>query len=87
MGNLPSSQMKGAKILIESLKKAEVEYIFGVQGGAAMPIFDELYASRGSNSSQCGMSKELLTLLMAMPEQQVKLVLYWQLPALEQPTW
>ena len=28
MGNLPSSQMKGAKILIESLKKAEVEYIF-----------------------------------------------------------
>ena len=47
MGNLPSSQMKGAKILIESLKKAEVEYIFGVQGGAAMPIFDELYAVEG----------------------------------------
>ena len=47
MGNLPSSQMKGAKILIESLKKAEVEYIFGVQGGAAMPIFDELYDAEG----------------------------------------
>ena len=47
MRNLPSSQMKGAKILIESLKKAEVEYIFGVQGGAAMPIFDELYDAEG----------------------------------------
>ena len=47
MGNLPSSKIKGAKILIESLKKAEVEYIFGVQGGAAMPIFDALYGVEG----------------------------------------
>ena len=36
-------EMPGAKILIESLKCAEVEYIFGVNGGAAMPIFDALY--------------------------------------------
>ena len=47
MGNLPSSKIKGAKILIESLKKAEVEYVFGVQGGAAMPIFDALYDVEG----------------------------------------
>ena len=39
--------MRGAKILVESLKKAEVEYIFGVQGGAAMPIFDDLYDTEG----------------------------------------
>ena len=36
-------EISGAKILIESLKCAEVEYIFGVNGGAAMPIFDALY--------------------------------------------
>ena len=35
--------MRGAKLLIESLKHEEVEHIFGVQGGAAMPLFDELY--------------------------------------------
>ena len=35
--------MRGAKLLIESLKHEDVEYIFGVQGGAAMPLFDELY--------------------------------------------
>ena len=39
--------MRGAKILVESLKKAEVEYVFGVQGGAAMPIFDDLYDTEG----------------------------------------
>ena len=39
--------MRGAKILVESLKRAEVEYIFGVQGGAAMPIFDDLYDTEG----------------------------------------
>ena len=39
--------MRGAKILVESLKRAEVKYIFGVQGGAAMPIFDDLYDAEG----------------------------------------
>ena len=37
----------GAKILIESLKRSGVEYIFGVNGGAAMPIFDALYDAQG----------------------------------------
>ena len=35
--------MRGSKILVESLKRAGVEVIFGVTGGASMPIFDELY--------------------------------------------
>ena len=39
--------MTGANILIESLKRAGVEYIFGVNGGAAMPIFDALYDAEG----------------------------------------
>ena len=39
--------MSGANILIESLKRADVEYIFGVNGGAAMPIFDALYDAEG----------------------------------------
>ena len=36
-------QMRGANLLIESLKREGVEYIFGLNGGAAMPIFDALY--------------------------------------------
>ncbi len=35
--------MKGAKILIESLKKAGVEVMFGYPGGQVLPIFDEIY--------------------------------------------
>ena len=36
-------QMRGANLLIECLKREGVEYIFGLNGGAAMPIFDALY--------------------------------------------
>jgi acetolactate synthase-1/2/3 large subunit len=36
-------KMRGAEILIEGLKREGVEYIFALNGGAAMPIFDALY--------------------------------------------
>ncbi|MFA5100914.1 MAG: biosynthetic-type acetolactate synthase large subunit [Candidatus Omnitrophota bacterium] len=35
--------MTGAQILIESLKKAGVEVIFGYPGGQVLPLFDKLY--------------------------------------------
>ncbi|MEM3507034.1 MAG: biosynthetic-type acetolactate synthase large subunit [Candidatus Bathyarchaeia archaeon] len=35
--------MKGARILLESLKKEGVKVIFGIPGGATIPIYDELY--------------------------------------------
>lgn len=38
-------KMTGAKILIESLKKENVEVIFGYPGGQVLPIFDQLYDS------------------------------------------
>jgi acetolactate synthase-1/2/3 large subunit len=36
-------KMTGAQILIESLKREKVEYIFGYPGGQVLPIFDKLY--------------------------------------------
>ncbi len=36
----------GAEKLIQCLEREEVEYIFGLSGGAAMPIFDALVDSR-----------------------------------------
>ena len=36
-------KLKGANILIESLKKEGVEIIFGYPGGVLLPIFDVLY--------------------------------------------
>ncbi|MCD6508485.1 biosynthetic-type acetolactate synthase large subunit [Candidatus Poribacteria bacterium] len=36
-------KMRGAKILIESLKREGVEYLFGIPGGAVIHIFDDLY--------------------------------------------
>ncbi len=36
-------KMSGAKILIECLKKENVEVIFGYPGGQVLPIFDQLY--------------------------------------------
>jgi len=35
--------MKGAKILLESLKREGVEVMFGISGGAVLDIFDALY--------------------------------------------
>ncbi|MBN2831338.1 MAG: biosynthetic-type acetolactate synthase large subunit [Candidatus Omnitrophica bacterium] len=35
--------MKGAQILLESLKREEVKVIFGYPGGSVLPIFDALY--------------------------------------------
>ncbi|MFC0270211.1 acetolactate synthase large subunit [Metabacillus herbersteinensis] len=37
--------MSGAMMLIESLKKENVEVIFGYPGGAVLPIYDKLYDS------------------------------------------
>jgi len=39
------AELTGAKILIESLKKEGVEYVFGLPGGAILPTFDALYDS------------------------------------------
>ncbi|MCS7120100.1 MAG: biosynthetic-type acetolactate synthase large subunit [Nitrososphaerota archaeon] len=36
-------KMTGAKALIESLKREKVEVIFGIPGGAILPVYDELY--------------------------------------------
>ncbi|MFC1806784.1 biosynthetic-type acetolactate synthase large subunit [Candidatus Omnitrophota bacterium] len=36
-------KMKGAKILIESLLKEDVECMFGYPGGSVLPIFDEIF--------------------------------------------
>ena len=33
----------GAKILVEALVREKVEYLFGIPGGAVIPLFDELY--------------------------------------------
>ena len=38
-------KLKGAKILIESLKKENVDVMFGYPGGVVLPIFDVLYDS------------------------------------------
>jgi acetolactate synthase-1/2/3 large subunit len=38
-------KVTGAKALIESLKREEVEVIFGYPGGSVLPIYDELYGS------------------------------------------
>ena len=38
-------KMTGAKILIECLKKENVEVMFGYPGGHVLAIFDQLYDS------------------------------------------
>ena len=39
--------MKGAEILIESLKREGVEVMFGISGGTIIDIFDVLYDDPG----------------------------------------
>ncbi|MEB2263363.1 acetolactate synthase large subunit [Priestia megaterium] len=39
------AQMNGADMLIESLRRENVDVIFGYPGGAVLPIYDKLYGS------------------------------------------
>ncbi len=41
--NVSSQEKTGAEILVESLRKENVEIMFGIPGGAVLPIFDKLY--------------------------------------------
>ncbi|MDZ7745546.1 MAG: biosynthetic-type acetolactate synthase large subunit [Halobacteriales archaeon] len=41
----PSPVTTGAESVVRALENAGVEYLFGVQGGAIMPIYDALYDS------------------------------------------
>ncbi|MCS7151398.1 MAG: biosynthetic-type acetolactate synthase large subunit [Endomicrobia bacterium] len=41
-----SIEKTGAEIFIESLEKEGVEIIFGIPGGAVLPIFDKIYDSK-----------------------------------------
>src|SRR3990167_8294999 len=40
-----ATNMKGAQILVESLKREGVETVFGIPGGANLPTFDALHQS------------------------------------------
>ena len=42
-----NTERSGAAILIESLKRQGVEFVFGYPGGAVLPIYDELFADDG----------------------------------------
>src|ERR1041385_5703649 len=42
----PKKQINGAEALIKCLENFGVEYIFGLSGGAAIPIFDALVGSK-----------------------------------------
>ncbi len=44
-----SEDMKGSKILLESLKKEGVDTIFGYPGGVVLPLFDEIYSEKEIN--------------------------------------
>ena len=39
----PARERRGAKALVEGLKQEGVDTIFGITGGAIMPVYDELY--------------------------------------------
>ncbi|MBI5205623.1 MAG: acetolactate synthase large subunit, partial [Nitrospirae bacterium] len=43
------NKITGAEILIESLKKEGVKYIFGYPGGVVLNIFDHLYENKDLN--------------------------------------
>lgn len=43
---MSENQMNGAEALIHSLEKVGIEIIFGLPGGAAIPLFDALYKVR-----------------------------------------
>ena len=45
IGKEPDVKKSGARLVIDSLREHEVEYLFGVPGAAVIDLFDELYDS------------------------------------------
>ena len=43
---IPAPQPTGARLLVQTLERLGVEYIFGYPGGAIMPVYDALVGSR-----------------------------------------
>ena len=43
---MAKERMTGAKVIIRALEEEGVEWIFGVPGGAVLPMYDELYNSK-----------------------------------------
>jgi acetolactate synthase-1/2/3 large subunit len=43
------TEMTGAQAIVEALKKEKVNHIFGISGGAVLPIYDVLYDSEMRN--------------------------------------
>ena len=43
------TEMTGAQAIVEALKKEEVNHIFGISGGAVLPIYDVLYDAEMRN--------------------------------------
>ena len=39
-------ELTGAQIFVKSLEEEGVKYLFGIPGGAVIPIFDVLYESK-----------------------------------------
>ncbi|MGH9357612.1 MAG: thiamine pyrophosphate-binding protein, partial [Terriglobia bacterium] len=39
------SAITGSEILLESLKQEKVEVVFGLPGGAVLPLYDALYSA------------------------------------------
>ncbi len=42
---MPEKTITGAEAIVESIRRQKVDYVFGLPGGAAIPIFDALYDS------------------------------------------
>lgn len=42
----PATTVTGARLVVEALERAGVEYVFGYPGGAIMPVYDALTGSR-----------------------------------------
>jgi len=40
-----SKTFTGSEILLESLKREKVEVVFGLPGGAVLPLYDAMYSA------------------------------------------
>ena len=75
--------MDGAQALVRCLESEGVEYIFGLSGGAAIPIFDALITTKTRCASSLSttflfvMSRALPTWEMVTPEPPESLEWFW----------
>src|SRR5690625_324198 len=83
----PVEQMTGAEAVVRALEEVGTEVVFGIPGGAILPVYDPLFDSANYGTSWCAMSRAPDTRPPATLRRRGRSGCAWPPPDREPRTW